>query len=95
VREWTRYLVFDKNGRIYVRDEDLAREIQGIMNAWGRLVIYRDKFAEEGGQVQSIPDAGPRRMLRAKQDTRTTQAIAAGDEPGGNLVNTVCSCGPG
>jgi hypothetical protein len=81
-----RVLRFDGEGRLYVRDRELAEEIQRAMKSWGeRFCIVRDPFPSEKRRFTEATDYGKGNGGK-KSD--------ASDAPAGNQVNMMCPCAP-
>jgi hypothetical protein len=81
-----RTLRFDGEGRLYVRDRELAEEIQRAMRAWGgRFCIVRDLFPTEKRRFTDLADYGKGNGGK-KPDVS--------NDPAGNQVNMMCPCAP-
>lgn len=95
----TESLRFDEDGAIYVVNEELARQLQSVMDTWGqRLTIYRDEFPEEVGggsraEVNALRGQAEAPVLK-EQRVRKAGDVAPGDQQVGNQVNMMCPCAP-
>jgi hypothetical protein len=62
---------FDEEGRLYIANKALAREIQLRMNADGRIRMVRDRFPEEPLAVARSASGEPRRAMAADMSGAT------------------------
>ena len=90
---------FDEEGRLYIADEALAREIQNQMNTTGRITMVRDRFAEEPRPPARSGSGEPLRpttiaMTAASSSTSDPPAPGTGTEESDPKANLMCPCSP-
>jgi hypothetical protein len=97
---------FDGEGRLYIADEALAREIEKHMSAEARrgLTMVRDRFPEERLMAAAgAPSAEPLRPMTADAPTTTADATTTTDPTAPDTgtvtseppkANMMCPCEP-